>query len=184
MFTTSVGHIANQPEQPFSMKYPSSMDDGFSQTAIPIMTATEQVELLSSNPMLHFDLGGGLPGEWTTGIGLIESVHTESVMRAGSAIPLTLFAITHIFVSAWIDQQCPAIADQRQAQGIGVAMARTVGSGVNNDLLTSLGICHQIQTAIPHCRRIETRCGALQRFELPESVRAQQQQRLFPHRPG
>ena len=90
-------------------------------------------------------------------------------MRCGPAKESSiLVALADIFERARIHQQASAIAHQRDAQGIGMAVARgprSLRTSVDQRLLSGLGVSHQVKSALLESDGPVRRLAGLEFFE-------------------
>src|SRR5882672_10338228 len=112
------------------------------------MAAHEQVELLSGNPPLRLDDRRVRPSKRPSGIRLIPAIDAQRVVGTCPTIMRSLAAISRVLVRARIHEQPPAIANQVDAQSIGMPVPWPVRSCVNCELLPGRSLCHQVEAAV------------------------------------
>src|ERR1700738_4211366 len=96
MLATALCAIDHQPEIPLAMKYPSAMSDRGRQTRVSVVTALEEIKLVTGNPIFDFDPQRILPRKRTRDLCLVLSVDLHRVMSPGSAEAVALATVANI----------------------------------------------------------------------------------------
>src|SRR5581483_2688639 len=132
-------NIPNQVKLPLQTKHPTLVSNWIWKTPVPVMTANEEIEVLSRRPGLRTDLRQSFPGECGFGLGLVRAIDHQGVMKAGSSKQISFRAIPDILASAGINQQRLAGAIQTNAERVGVPVSgrhSSLMAAVNHQLLT------------------------------------------------
>src|SRR6202795_2455992 len=128
------------------MKHPAPVNDRSRQPFVAIVASHEEIECLAGDPALRLHCGQVRPGEWSSAVGLIHSIHTHGIVGASPAKEGSiLLAFANVFERSWIHQQRSAVARQTKAQSVRMPMAgcpRTLWASVNHCLLSRFRIGH------------------------------------------